>query len=259
MKFIDSHAHIYLEQFKQDIDEVLYEAGDKDIDKIYMPNIDGSTIEPMLELADRFTGFCIPMMGLHPCSVNKNFEEELAVVASWLGKRQFAAVGEIGTDLYWDKSLFDIQVEAFCYQMDLAREYQLPIVIHCRESMDETIDLVEKHKNEALTGVFHCFTGNLDQAQRIIDLGFYLGIGGVVTFKNGGLEKVIPHVDLNNILLETDSPYLAPAPFRGKRNDPGKISIIAGRIASLKQCTIEEVGQVTTKNVNRVLKNVEEK
>ena len=259
MKFIDSHAHIYLEQFKQDIDGVLHEARDKDIYKIYMPNIDGSTIEPMLELADRFKDLCIPMMGLHPCSVKKNFEEELAVVTSWLGKRQFAAVGEVGTDLYWDKSLFDIQVEAFCYQMDLAKEYQLPVVIHCRESMDETIDLVEKHKNEALTGVFHCFTGNLAQAQHIIDLGFFLGIGGVVTFKNGGLDKVIPHVDLNKILLETDSPYLAPTPFRGKRNIPGNITIIAERIASLKQCTIEEVAQITTNNVKRLFKNVEKK
>ncbi len=244
---IDTHAHIYLEDFQKDIEQVLDRAAEQGVYKIYMPNIDHTSIDNMMELEARY-GSCIAMMGLHPCSVKKDFEKELYQVEEWLSKRNFAAVGEIGTDLYWDRSFWPQQQEAFRIQLQWAKEYKIPAVIHCRESIDETIDLVAEKKDESLGGVFHCFTGNEDQAKRITDLGFYLGIGGVSTFKNGGLDKVLPAIDLNHIVLETDSPYLAPVPYRGKRNEPAHLKLITQRVADLKKCTIEEVQEVTTKN-----------
>lgn len=222
------------------------------VGKVYMPNVDHTSIDAMLELESRSEGICVSMMGLHPCSVKKDFERELYLVEDWLSKRSFAAVGEIGTDLYWDKSFFEQQKEAFTIQVNWAKKYGLPVVIHCRESIDETIGLVENLKDDNLTGIFHCFTGDLKQAQRIIALGFYIGIGGVITFKNGGLDKVVPEIALEHIMLETDSPYLAPVPHRGKRNEPAYIPLVADKIASLKRITIEEVQDVTTTNASKL-------
>jgi TatD DNase family protein len=195
------------------------------------------------------------MMGLHPCSVKKDFEKELYIVEDWLAKRKFKAIGEMGTDLYWDKTFWNEQLEAFRIQVDWAKKYSLPIVIHCRESLDQTIELVEQHSDGKLTGVFHCFTGTVEQAERIIKAGFYLGIGGVSTFKKGGMDVVIPDVDINHIVLETDSPYLAPVPHRGKRNEPAYIPLVAARIAELKKVSLEEVQKITTQNAAKLFQD----
>ena len=216
MKLIDSHAHIYLEHFKDDREEMIDRAKKIGVESVFMPNIDHTSIDDMLELAGRHPGYCLPMMGLHPCSVDKSFEKALYEVESWLNKDEFVAIGEIGTDLYWDKSFWSQQQEAFKIQIELAKQHKLPFVIHCRDSIDETIELIEPLNTADLHGVFHCFSGNLDQARRIVEMGFMLGIGGVATFKNGGLEPVLQDINLEYLLLETDSPYLAPVPFRGK-------------------------------------------
>ena len=192
------------------------------------------------------------MMGLHPCSVKGDFEKELYIVEEWLSKRSFHAVGEMGTDLYWDKTFWDQQKEAFVTQVNWAKKYNLPLVIHCRQSIDETIELLKPMSGGTLTGIFHCFSGNSTQAKQIIEMGFYLGIGGVATFKNGGLDKVLPEVPLDKLVLETDSPYLAPMPFRGKRNEPSYIPLIADKVATLMNVTREEVELATTKNAEKV-------
>jgi TatD DNase family protein len=246
--FIDTHAHIYHEDFLADRSDMLQRCTDQGVTKIFMPNVDHTSIDSMLELEGRSSGQCIPMMGLHPCSVKKGFERELYLVEDWLSKRKFSAVGEIGTDLYWDKSLFDYQKEAFLLQVSWAKKYRLPIVIHSRESTKETIELVQQMQDGNLSGVFHCFSGTTEQAEQIIKLGFYLGIGGVVTFKNGGLDKLLPDVDLKHLVLETDSPYLAPVPHRGKRNEPSYIPLVAKKVAELKEVSVDEVRRTTTEN-----------
>ncbi|MBV6645674.1 MAG: TatD family hydrolase [Cyclobacteriaceae bacterium] len=249
---IDSHAHIYLDQFDEDRLEMMDRAQQEKVLKIYMPNIDSTSIDSMLEVYDQFEQFTFPMMGLHPCSVKKDFERELYLVEEWLEKGSFIAVGEIGTDLYWDKTYFAYQQEAFKVQCELALQHELPIVVHCRESIDETIELVQPYIERGLRGVFHCFTGDIDQAKKITDLGMYLGIGGVATFKNGGLHKVLPEVDMHRMVLETDSPYLAPVPHRGKRNEPSYIPIIAQRVADLTNLSLDEVSEITTKNAQEL-------
>ena len=213
-----------------------------------MPNIDSDSVESMLEVEKKYEGYCFSMMGLHPCSVKENFEDELKVVENWLQKRSFTAVGEMGTDLYWDKSFIQEQKKAFNFQVDLALEHDLPIVIHCRESIDLTIDLVKKKQNGQLRGVFHCFTGNLEQAKEIIDLGFFLGIGGVITFKNSGLDKVVKELKLEHLVLETDSPYLSPVPNRGKRNEPSNLKLIADKLSEVLNLERSEVERVTCEN-----------
>jgi TatD DNase family protein len=248
--WIDTHAHIYLDDFDADRNEMLLRAGQEGVAKIFMPNIDHTSIDRMLELEQKAFGTCVAMMGLHPCSVKKDFEKELYQVESWLSRRRFAAVGEMGTDLYWDKTFWEQQQEAFRIQVRLARQHDLPIVIHCRETLDQTIDLVEQLQDGKLKGVFHCFGGNADQAERIRSLGFYYGIGGVATFKNGGLDKIIHALDSDRIVLETDSPYLAPVPHRGKRNEPSYIPLIAKKIADLKNVSLEDVMKTTTKNAS---------
>jgi len=195
---------------------------------------------------------CVSMMGLHPCSVKKGFEKELYLVEEWLGKRKFAGVGEIGTDLYWDKTFWKEQQEALNIQLDFAKQYEIPAILHCRDSIDETIELVSKKKDDRLSGIFHCFSGSVEQAGKIIELGFYLGIGGVATFKNGGMDKVIPHLPMDKLVLETDSPYLSPVPHRGKRNEPAYVELVANRIAELKSISVEEVKEATTKNAKAI-------
>ena len=252
---IDTHAHIYLPEFDDDIDEVINAAMDAGVSRIYMPNIDHRSIEPMLELEQEHIGYCVPMMGLHPCYVKEDFRKELKTVEGWLEKRPFCAIGEIGTDLYWDKSHRNEQVEAFEIQISWAKELDIPIVIHCRESIDMTIDIVATQQDGNLKGVFHCFTGSADQAARITDLNFSLGIGGVATFKNGGLDKVLPEVYLKHLLLETDSPYLAPAPYRGKRNMPAYLTHIADRIAEIMSLEADTVISATTENAFNLFDN----
>lgn len=250
MILIDTHAHIYLEEFHKDIDEVIQRAIDMGVQKILLPNIDVETIDDMLELEEKYPEICYAMMGLHPCSVKKDFEKQLYEIEAWLSRRKFLAVGEIGTDLYWDKTFWSQQQEAFKIQCNLALKHKIPIAVHCRDSIDETISLVEDFAVQSLAGVFHCFTGSAEQGKRLTDMGFYLGFGGVTTFKNGGLDSVIPKLDSKRIILETDSPYLAPTPDRGKRNEPAKIKLIAAKIGEYLNISEEEVAFLTTKNAN---------
>ena len=250
--FIDSHAHIYAAEFDADRAEVIERALQSGVGKIVMPNVDHTTIDAMLDAESRYAGTCTATMGLHPCSVKKDFEKELYIVEDWLAKREFAAVGEIGTDLYWDKTFRDQQREAFAIQTRWAKQYKLPLIIHCRETLDETIALVENLQDGNLKGVFHCFTGTAEQAERIIKLGFLVGIGGVSTFKKGGLDTVLPSIPAEAILLETDSPYLAPVPHRGKRNEPSYIPLIAQRVADIKEVPVNEVMTATTGNARRL-------
>jgi TatD DNase family protein len=246
--FIDSHAHIYHDDFKADRTDTLRRCTDAGVDKIFMPNIDHTSIDKMLEVQERWPQQCYSMMGLHPCSVKKDFERELYIVEDWLSKRKFSAVGEVGTDLYWDKTFWEQQKEALSIQIAWAKKYSLPIVLHCRESLDQTLEIIETLHDANLKGVFHCFTGNVEQANRICKLGFYLGIGGVATFKKGGLDEVLPKLDLKNIVLETDSPYLAPVPHRGKRNEPSYIPIVAAKVSEFMKISVEEIQKQTTEN-----------
>ena len=250
MNFIDTHTHLFASEFDNDIDIVIKNALDNGISKMLLPNIDSTTTTKMLQLCDRYPNNCYPMIGLHPCSVKKdNLEKEISHVEQMLSQNKFIAVGEIGLDLYWDKSTLDLQKIAFESQIELAKKYQLPIVIHVRDSFDEAIEIVERLNDYNLSGVFHCFTGNLEEAQRIINLkNFYLGIGGVVTFKNGGINKIINQVSLDRIILETDSPYLSPTPFRGTRNESKYLLNIAHKMAELYNVDIEDIAKKTTKN-----------
>ncbi len=252
LNWIDTHAHIYNDEFKSDQTDTLARAREAGLSKIFMPNEDHASIDAMLEVEESNRGHCIAMMGLHPCSVKKDFEKELYLVESWLAKRPFAAVGEIGTDLHWDKTFWEQQKEAFNIQVGWAKKYRLPIVIHSRESMDETLALLDTQLDGKLTGIFHCFGGSLAQAKRIADMGFYLGLGGVATYKKSGLDQVIPFLEFENIVLETDCPYLAPVPHRGKRNEPAYIPIIAQKIIELKKITLGELAHITTLNAERL-------
>jgi TatD DNase family protein len=256
MGLTDTHAHIYLKQFVPDINAVLHRCRKAGIEQVFMPNIDSSTTGAMLELADLYPDFCVPMMGLHPCSVDETYQKELSHVREMLQTRSFAAVGEIGVDLYWDKTYFEQQVESFRHQVGLALQYDLPVVIHCRESLDITIELVEESIGKGLRGIFHCFTGSVEQARKIVAMGFYLGIGGVSTFKNGGLEPVLRSLDIGSLVLETDSPYLAPVPHRGKRNEPAYLVEIAGRVAEVQGCSTDHVGTVTSANARKIFKAI---
>jgi TatD DNase family protein len=249
MVLTDTHTHLYAEAFDADREAMLQRAIDAGVTRFFLPNIDSSSIPGMFKLCRNHPDHCFPMMGLHPCSVNADYGRELQVVEHWLDKMKFYAVGEIGIDLYWDKTFIDQQKDAFAQQIELAKKHKLPIVIHTRNAFDECYEIVKALHDENLKGIFHCFSGTIEEAQKVIDLGgFWLGIGGVVTFKNGGLDKVVADVDLKHIVLETDSPYLAPAPHRGKRNESGYISFVARKLAEIKNVPVEEVAQITTAN-----------
>jgi TatD DNase family protein len=249
MEFIDTHAHLYLDKFEEDIDQVIAAAIDSGVTKMYLPNIDSQTIESMKNLVAKYPKNCYPMIGLHPSDVKENYQEELAIVKQEAEQGKYIAIGEIGIDLYWDKTFLKQQQEAFAFQIELAKTHGLPIAIHARDSFDEIFEVLDQHNDDTLTGVLHCFTGTLQQANRVINYGgFKLGIGGVATFKNGGLNKVIPHVDLKYFVLETDAPFLAPTPYRGKRNESQYIPIIADKIAQMQGIKIEEVAKITTQN-----------
>lgn len=248
MRIIDSHAHLYASEFDRDRDEMLKRAVEAGVEKIYLPNIDSSSISAMLQLEETYPDQCFAMMGLHPCSVKENYQEELAIVEDWLNKRPFCAIGEIGIDLYWDKTFFEQQKEAFLLQVEWAKKRNLPIVIHSRESIDIIIELLQPFKDDCLKGIFHCFGGSVEQANAIINLGFLIGIGGVLTFKKSGLAQTLEKVDLAHMVLETDSPYLAPTPYRGKRNESAYTRLVAEKLAEVKNTTLAEVGRITTKN-----------
>lgn len=252
MIFTDTHAHLYDEQFADDRAEMINNAIDAGVTKMYLPNCDSTTIESMMQLSAQFPDNCYPMMGLHPCYVKDNYKEELAIVDKHLAENKFYAVGEIGLDYYWDLTYKDQQIEAFKLQIDRALEYNLPIVIHSRESLQDSIDIVREKQNGKLNGIFHCFSGNAEEAKQAIETGLYLGIGGVVTFKNSKLPEVLKEVDLSRLVLETDAPYLAPTPYRGKRNESSYIPLIAKKIAEIKQVSIEEVARITTENTAKI-------
>ena len=248
MIFTDTHTHLYLNAFDDDRANVVKNAIEQGVKYMLLPNIDSSSIDPMFELCKAFPENCFPMMGLHPTSVKENYKDELEIISGWFEKQNFIAVGEIGIDLYWDQSFQKQQEEAFRFQIDLALKNEIPIVIHSRDSFDEIFNVLEDYRGSGLKGVFHCFTGSLEQANKAIDLGFYLGIGGVLTFKNSGLDKVIAEIDLKHILLETDSPFLAPTPFRGKRNESAYINLVANRLSQIKNIDREEIAKITTQN-----------
>jgi len=254
MELIDTHTHLFLSQFDNDIDNVIQNSISNGVTKMLLPNIDSTTTNQMLKLSERYPKHCFPMIGLHPCSVNtENAEQEIIHVEQMLEKNKFLAIGEIGIDLYWDKSTLDIQKQVFELQINLAKKHRLPIVIHVRDSFKEAIEIVEKLNDDNLSGVFHCFTGNLEEAQRVINLqNFYLGIGGVVTFKNGGLDKIINQINLDHIILETDSPYLTPSPFRGKRNESKYILNIAQRLSEIYNIDIKNIAETTTHNAYKL-------
>lgn len=230
------------------------EAGVK---KMYLPNIDSSSIDAMLALETAFPAHCFAMMGLHPSSVAANYKEELAIVREWLERRPFHAVGEMGIDLYWDKTFVKEQQDAFLIQCEWAKEFNIPIVIHSREAMDMTIDLVREMKDERLRGIFHCFTGTVAQAEKIMELEFYLGIGGVLTYPNAGLDKTLEPIELDYVVLETDSPYLPPVPHRGKRNESAYVKLVAEKLAQVKGVTLEEIARITTHNALQIFSQKE--
>lgn len=249
MELIDSHTHLFLEEFDDDRKEMLQRAKKKEVKKFFLPNIDVSTITRLKKMTETFPESCYPMMGLHPGSVKKDYKKQLDTIYKHLCKEKYYAVGEIGIDLYWDKSYQKEQEDAFSTQIQWAKELHLPIVIHARNSFDEIFKILDRLNDENLTGILHCFTGNKEQAEHINDYGnFYLGIGGIVTFKNGGLDKTLKNISLDCLLLETDSPYLAPVPNRGKRNESAFIYEVAQKLAEIYNCPIEDIAQQTTKN-----------
>jgi TatD DNase family protein len=252
MTIIDTHAHLYSEEFQGDIDLVIERAQKVGVSKMYLPAIDSSETASMLALEQKFPGICIAMMGLHPCYVKENVASELAHVRSWLDQRDFVAIGEIGLDFYWDKTFTDQQYEAFDTQMLWALELNRPIVIHTRNAMQETINRVKPFAQKGLKGIFHCFSGSAESAKQIIDLGFLLGIGGVITYKNAGLPEVLETVGLEHLVLETDAPYLTPVPFRGKRNECSYLTYIISKLSEAKAVSELEVAAVTTANAEKL-------
>lgn len=252
MTLIDTHAHIYLDDFSQDKEAIIQRADREGVVKILMPAIDASTHEQMLSLEAEFPGKCMSMMGLHPVSVKENVESELEIIQNYLAKRRFVAVGEIGLDFHWDLSHSAQQYKAFHQQIEWALHYDLPIVIHSRQAIDECLKIVAGHQKGALRGAFHCFSGDLRQAREAMDLGFFLGIGGVLTFKNSGLDKIMKEIGLEQVILETDAPYLAPVPFRGKRNEPSYLKYVVQRISELCAISEEEIAVITMANTQKL-------
>ena len=248
MIFTDTHTHLYSSQFQDDRNEMMQRAIEAGVTRLFVPSIDSSYTQKMYDLERQFSENVYLMMGLHPCYVKENYLEELAHVETELAKRKFYAVGEIGMDLFWDKSFLKEQQHAFQHQIQLAKKYQLGINIHCRDAFEETFEVLENEKATDLFGIFHCFTGDLEQAERAISLGLKLGIGGVATFKNGKIDQFLNEIDLQHIVLETDSPYLAPLPHRGKRNESSYITLVAQKLSKIYNLPIEEIAKITTEN-----------
>ncbi|MFT4565187.1 MAG: TatD DNase family protein [Saprospiraceae bacterium] len=253
--FIDTHAHIYTDAFKDEYAEIVERAREANVNRILMPNIDAKSMKDVMDLHKMYPDACFPMVGLHPCSVNESFEEELDKLAEYLSKKEIIAVGEIGIDLYWDKTFEKEQTLAFRIQIQWAKKYDLPIVIHSRSSIDKTIEIVREEQDGSLRGVFHCFSEGIEEAKEIMDVGFYMGIGGVSTFKKTqDLRDTIAKIPLDHILLETDAPYLTPMPYRGKRNESSYIPYIADTVAKVKKLSIEEIAEKTTANAEALFR-----
>ena len=252
MRFIDTHAHIYDETILSEFDDILKNAISTGIDRILMPGIDSTCIHSMLELEKKNPDNCKAMMGLHPCYVKEDYLEELAIVENWLLKRKFIAIGEIGLDFYWDKTYTEQQHIAFNTQMQWALDFNVPIVIHTRNAMGETIEAVKPFAKKGLRGAFHCFSGSKESAQQIIDMGFYLGLGGVLTYKNSGVAEAIKEIPMECLILETDAPYLPPVPYRGKRNEPAYMIEVAKKLAEIKELPLHEIAAITTRNAEQL-------
>ncbi len=252
MIFTDTHTHLYSEAFAEDRDQMIQRSLDCGVSRFFIPAIDASYTEAMYALEKAYPEHMFLMMGLHPTSVNENFRAELAHVSAQFEKRNFYAVGEIGIDLYWDKTFLPQQIEAFRFQIRLAKEKNLPIVIHCREAFNEIFEVLATEKHDSLRGIFHCFTGTKEQAQTAIGFGMKLGIGGVLTFKNGKIDQFMNEISLQDIVLETDAPYLAPKPYRGKRNESAYLLPIAQKLSEIKAVSLEEIAAVTTQNANEI-------
>ena len=252
--YIDTHCHLYLQDFDDDIDLVLERAEQEGIAKFFLPAIDSATHVKMLALEKRFPGKCMAMMGLHPTSVKENYKEELRLVEQWLAKGKFAGIGEIGLDFYWDERFKSEQILAFQQQIDWALINDRPVVIHSRNALDDCIEIIRLKQTGRLKGIFHCFSGTLDQAKAIIDTGLYLGIGGVLTYKNSGLPQVVSEISLDHIVLETDSPYLAPVPYRGKRNESCYLKYVIEKIATIKNTSPEKIGLITSSNAENIFR-----
>ena len=252
MNLIDTHVHLYEESYQNDLEAVIKKALSNGVQKMIMPNVDKESIAPMKQIALDYPTICLPMIGLHPCYVKDDFEAQLVIIENELSQNNYIAVGEIGLDLYWDKTFFEQQKEAFLVQTKWAIAHNLPIAIHSRESTKEATELLKPLVSEKLNGVFHCFVGTVEEAKEIIEMGFYLGIGGVCTFKNGGIDKVLPSIPLDKIILETDGPYLAPVPFRGKRNESSYLTFIASKIAEIYGISTSEISEITTSNATKL-------
>jgi TatD DNase family protein len=252
MKLIDTHCHLYSEEFKTDIDIVMQSAESEGVERFYLPSVDSGSIEAMLALSKKFPNKCIPMMGLHPCYVKADYLHELEIVKKYLAKEKFAAIGEIGLDFYWDKTFTQQQYEAFRTQIELSLQYNLPVVLHSRDAMQETIDVIKEYIPKGIKGIFHCFGGSYENAVEIINAGFYLGIGGILTYKKSGLSEVLEKIDLEHLVLETDAPYLSPVPFRGKRNESSYLKYIVAKLAEVKKVSVDEVAQITTANAEKI-------
>lgn len=254
MLLTDTHTHLYYETDEEKLDQLMQRCFDNQIERLFLPNVDVASIAKINDLVKRYPANCFAMAGLHPCDVKENYEEVLDEICESMVERDIYAIGEIGIDLYWDKSTLAFQQAAFREQIKWAKDMDLPIVVHCREAFDEVFEVLESEKDEDLKGILHCFTGDLEQAQRAIELGFYLGIGGVVTYKKAGLDEVLKHIPLKNLVLETDSPYLAPVPYRGKPNESSYLVYIAQKLAELYETSVEEIAAVTTENSVRIFK-----
>lgn len=254
MIITDTHTHLYSDAFDEDRKAMMERAIKAQVTRFFIPAIDSSYTEAMYQLEADFPDYVYLMAGLHPTSVKENYKAELSHVEAQLSQRKFIAIGEIGIDLYWDKSTLNIQIEAFKHQIRLAKQHQLPIVIHCRDAFDEIFEVLETEKSEDLFGIFHCFTGTLEQAERAISFNMKLGIGGVVTFKNGGIDKFLNQIDLKHIVLETDAPYLAPAPYRGKRNESAYITKVLEKLSELYGVSPEKIAEITTENSKAIFK-----
>ena len=255
MHLIDTHTHLFAKQFDEDRSKVVQRALEKGVQQMLLPNIDSNSIQPILNLCKEFPNNCFPMIGLHPCDVKENYLEELTIIEEWLNKKEFVAIGEIGIDLYWNKKSLNIQEDAFRKQVDLAKKYKLPIAIHVRDSFDEVLAIIDELNDDSLSGVFHCFTGNDSEANHIINYGgFKLGVGGVVTFKNSGLDKTLRTISTEHLILETDSPYLAPTPYRGKRNESSYVILVAEKLAEIYGKSVEEIANITTQNAKDLFK-----
>jgi TatD DNase family protein len=248
MILTDTHTHLYYETDPEKLSDLMQRSLDNKVCRLFLPNVDSESIPLVFGLSEQYPDHCFPMLGLHPCDVKENFMEELDRINKEIAQRKIYAIGEIGIDLHWDKTTLSIQQEAFRMQIDWAKNLDLPIVIHCRDAFDEIFEILSDLNDDRLRGIFHCFSGTLEQAHKVIGLGFYLGIGGVLTYKNSGLDKVIRDVSLEHLVLETDSPYLTPVPFRGKPNESSYLIYIAQKLADLKQVSLEEIAEVTTRN-----------